>query len=344
MEARPAHGAAEAGGPAAPAARDTTSSEVKPDADRALRLLEPDGGARPWTRSPSTWASARRSRTPRCSRPPPSSSRRSRGSAPSVRRAKKSVANFKVREGMPVGVAVTLRRARMWEFLDRLISIAMPRIRDFRGLNPRSFDGRGNYSMGDPRADHLPRDRLRLDRRGARPRRDDHHHRQDRRGGVRPARRARDALLRRRVAPARRTPRRRPRRSAQGGGPRAGRGRGGRARAAQGGEPRGLREARAGPRRAKRARKAPRARAAAEARPRATTTKGEDSAERGRRKERTDGEDFAKGAAAPRPRSSRPAATTAAAAAAGRAPYYRKFGLCRICLREAAHNGLRARA
>ncbi len=70
------------------------------------------------------------------------------GQAPSVRRAKKSVANFKVREGMPVGVAVTLRRARMWEFLDRLTSIAVPRIRDFRGLNPRSFDGRGNYSMG----------------------------------------------------------------------------------------------------------------------------------------------------------------------------------------------------
>jgi large subunit ribosomal protein L5 len=70
------------------------------------------------------------------------------GQRPSVRRAKKSIASFKVREGMPVGVAVTLRRARMWEFLDRLTSIAVPRIRDFRGLSPRSFDGRGNYSMG----------------------------------------------------------------------------------------------------------------------------------------------------------------------------------------------------
>jgi len=70
------------------------------------------------------------------------------GQRPSVRRAKKSVASFKVREGMPVGVAVTLRRARMWEFLDRLTSIAIPRVRDFRGLNPRSFDGRGNYSIG----------------------------------------------------------------------------------------------------------------------------------------------------------------------------------------------------
>ena len=65
-----------------------------------------------------------------------------------MRRARKSIASFKVREGMPVGVSVTLRRARMWEFLDRLCSIAVPRIRDFRGLNPRSFDGRGNYSMG----------------------------------------------------------------------------------------------------------------------------------------------------------------------------------------------------
>ena len=70
------------------------------------------------------------------------------GQAPNVRRAKKSIANFKVREQMPVGVAVTLRRARMWEFLDRLITISIPRIRDFRGLNPRSFDGRGNYSLG----------------------------------------------------------------------------------------------------------------------------------------------------------------------------------------------------
>jgi large subunit ribosomal protein L5 len=70
------------------------------------------------------------------------------GQAPNVRRARKSIANFKLRDGMPVGVTVTLRRARMWEFLDRLTSIAIPRIRDFRGLNARSFDGRGNYSMG----------------------------------------------------------------------------------------------------------------------------------------------------------------------------------------------------
>jgi large subunit ribosomal protein L5 len=70
------------------------------------------------------------------------------GQRPSVRRARKSIAGFKVRDGMPVGVAVTLRDARMFEFLDRLASIAIPRIRDFRGLSPRSFDGRGNYSLG----------------------------------------------------------------------------------------------------------------------------------------------------------------------------------------------------
>jgi large subunit ribosomal protein L5 len=70
------------------------------------------------------------------------------GQRPSVRRARKSIAQFKIREGMPVGVAVTLRGERSYEFLDRLMSIAIPRIRDFRGLSPRSFDGRGNYSMG----------------------------------------------------------------------------------------------------------------------------------------------------------------------------------------------------
>ena len=70
------------------------------------------------------------------------------GQQPSVRRARKSIAAFKLREGMPVGVAVTLRGERGYEFLDRLVSIAIPRIRDFRGLSPRSFDGRGNYTLG----------------------------------------------------------------------------------------------------------------------------------------------------------------------------------------------------
>jgi large subunit ribosomal protein L5 len=70
------------------------------------------------------------------------------GQRAQVRRARKSIAAFKLREGMPVGAKVTLRGARMYEFLDRLVSIALPRIRDFRGLNPGSFDGRGNYSLG----------------------------------------------------------------------------------------------------------------------------------------------------------------------------------------------------
>jgi large subunit ribosomal protein L5 len=70
------------------------------------------------------------------------------GQKPAVARAKKSIAQFKLREGMPIGAHVTLRGDRMWEFLDRLVSIALPRIRDFRGLSPRQFDGQGNYTFG----------------------------------------------------------------------------------------------------------------------------------------------------------------------------------------------------
>ena len=70
------------------------------------------------------------------------------GQKPSVRKARKSIANFKLREGMPIGVAVTLRHTRMYEFLERLIRIALPRVRDFRGLSPKGFDGRGNYTLG----------------------------------------------------------------------------------------------------------------------------------------------------------------------------------------------------
>ena len=70
------------------------------------------------------------------------------GQKPIVNRAKKSIANFKLREGMPIGVSVTLRKARMWEFFDRLVASALPRIRDFRGVPRKSFDGRGNYSVG----------------------------------------------------------------------------------------------------------------------------------------------------------------------------------------------------
>jgi large subunit ribosomal protein L5 len=70
------------------------------------------------------------------------------GQKPVVTKAKKSIAQFKLREGMPIGCKVTLRRERMYEFLDRLVTVALPRVRDFRGLNPKSFDGRGNYAMG----------------------------------------------------------------------------------------------------------------------------------------------------------------------------------------------------
>ena len=70
------------------------------------------------------------------------------GQKPVITKAKKSIAQFKLREGMPIGCKVTLRRERMYEFLDRLITVALPRVRDFRGLNPKSFDGRGNYAMG----------------------------------------------------------------------------------------------------------------------------------------------------------------------------------------------------
>jgi large subunit ribosomal protein L5 len=70
------------------------------------------------------------------------------GQKPAIRRARKSIATFKIREGMPIGASTTMRGDRMWEFIDRLTSIVLPRIRDFRGLNPRSFDGHGNYSFG----------------------------------------------------------------------------------------------------------------------------------------------------------------------------------------------------
>nr|BFE93700.1 hypothetical protein GCM10020185_42360 [Pseudomonas brassicacearum subsp. brassicacearum] len=82
--------------------------------------------------------------------------------------ARKSIAGFKVREGWPIGVKVTLRRERMYEFLDRLLSISLPRVRDFRGLNAKSFDGRGNYSMGVKEQIIFPGNRLRQDRRSPR--------------------------------------------------------------------------------------------------------------------------------------------------------------------------------
>ena len=79
------------------------------------------------------------------------------GQKPVITKARKSIATFKLREGMPIGAKVTLRQKRMYEFLDRLITIALPRVRDFRGLNPKSFDGRGNYAMGSRSTSSSPR-------------------------------------------------------------------------------------------------------------------------------------------------------------------------------------------
>ena len=89
------------------------------------------------------------------------------GQKAAVRRAKKSIAQFKVRQGMPIGAMVTLRGERMYEFLDRLMNIALPRVRDFRGVSPKGFDGRGNYTLGLPRPVDLPGDRLPEGRQGA---------------------------------------------------------------------------------------------------------------------------------------------------------------------------------
>ena len=116
------------------------------------------------------------------------------GQKPAVCKARKSVANFKLREGMPIGCKVTLRRERMYEFLDRLVNIALPRVRDFRGVSPKSFDGRGNYAFGVQGADHLPRDQLR--RRRGEPGHGHHHLHDgaDRRGGQGAPRRLRDAV------------------------------------------------------------------------------------------------------------------------------------------------------
>ena len=110
------------------------------------------------------------------------------------RRAKKSIAQFKVRKGMPIGAMVTLRGERMWEFLDRLIAVALPRVRDFRGVSPKGFDGRGNYTLGLQGPAAVPGDRLHEGRQGARHEhlgRDDG---EDRRGVAQAAAAARHAV------------------------------------------------------------------------------------------------------------------------------------------------------
>ena len=105
------------------------------------------------------------------------------GQKAAVRKAKKSIAQFKVRQGMPIGAMVTLRGDRMYEFLDRLMNIALPRVRDFRGVSPKGFDGRGNYTLGLRGPADLPRDRLPQGRQGPRHERQRRHHGEDRRRG-----------------------------------------------------------------------------------------------------------------------------------------------------------------
>ena len=176
-------------------------NEIKPAADQAVRLQEPDAGAA--GREDHAQHGRRRgeARTPRCWTPPREQLGVIAGQKPPIRRARKSIANFKLREGMPVGVKVTLRGERMYEMLDRLQSIAIPRIRDFRGLNPRSFDGRGNYSLGIreqiifPEVDYDSIDQVRgLDVTITTTAR-------DRRGGLRAAAAARHAVPRARTEP-----------------------------------------------------------------------------------------------------------------------------------------------
>ena len=104
-----------------------------------------------------------------------------------ITRARKSIAAFKLREGMPIGAKVTLRQNRMYEFVDRLVNIALPRVRDFRGLNPKSFDGRGNYYAGTERAHHFPRDQFRRGRRDLGHGHHRLHHGEHRRRGARVA-------------------------------------------------------------------------------------------------------------------------------------------------------------
>ena len=237
------------------------------------------------------------------------------GQRPNVRRASKSIAAFKLRDGMPVGVSVTLRRARMWEFLDRLMSIAIPRIRDFRGLNPRSFDGRGNYSMGVreqiifPEIDYDAIDQVRgLDVTITTSAQTDEEA---------------YALLRELGMPF--SPRGRAGRGHRGGGggrrgaaprggAREGGGRAGRLRGAQGREPGGLREARARERRKRASESAKRHRSRWQRLHRRSASSADPSTRR---------RNYNRCKRCGRPRA-----------------YLRKFGLCRICLREIAHEGM----
>jgi large subunit ribosomal protein L5 len=121
--------------------------QIRAKAHRAVRLQERMQKCRRSTRSCSTWAWASVNDSKKVTTAAADLALIA-GQKPVITKARKAIATFKVRENMPIGAKVTLRKTRMYEFLDRLVTIALPRVRDFRGLNPKSFDGRGNYAMG----------------------------------------------------------------------------------------------------------------------------------------------------------------------------------------------------
>ena len=131
-----------------PRLKERYDDEIRAPSQGGARARLGHAGAQASPRSRSTWAWATRRPTRSRSTAAVEELSLIAGQRAQVRRARKSIAAFKLREGMAVGARVTLRGVRMYEFLDRLVSIALPRIRDFRGLNPNSFDGRGNYSLG----------------------------------------------------------------------------------------------------------------------------------------------------------------------------------------------------
>ena len=242
------------------------------------------------------------------------------GQQPNIRRARKSIAAFKLREQMPVGVSVTLRDARMYEFLDRLTAIALPRVRDFRGLSPRSFDGRGNYSMGVreqiifPEIDYDAIDQVRgLDITFTTTAKTDEEafalllafgmpFQAEGRPGSGDAEAEADAEEERRKEEARH----------EGGG------RAGRARGSEGREPGGLRQAGAHARRGRRGRGRRRRRNS----PGGVLVAKTSQVVRQRRESKYKTRNYNRCKRCGRPRA-----------------YFRKFGLCRICLREVAHEG-----
>ena len=119
------------------------------------------------------------------------------GQKPVITRARKAISNFKLRQGMPIGAMVTLRRERMWEFFDRLVNVALPRVRDFRGVSDKAFDGRGNYSLGPARAYYFSGAEPRQGREGKGSDDFDNNHRAQRLRGTDAAARARHAVSRR---------------------------------------------------------------------------------------------------------------------------------------------------